>query len=168
MSQSVSPLQGGTSSRMPYGTDLFCFCALLFFADGLQEAEDPPDEQSSLHNIERGIVVSIQHDTAGRTDMGTHAQAFLDHCATLRTVLRGEGRLDRDARDIVHRGIVLHPLQELAPTGVIDRFGKAAIACHIGYFQILEGNQIARCDKRVCRFSGKVFTLPTHLQIALS
>src|SRR6266568_3097566 len=106
---------------MPYGTDKFL---LLFLFAGLQEAVDPPAEQSDLHNIACGIVVPIQDHATTRTDMGTHTQAFLDHRATLRTVLCGESWFNCDAWDIMHSSVVLHPRQELAPTGIVDTLAQ--------------------------------------------
>src|SRR5437899_2492463 len=79
MSRSVSPLQGGASSRMPYGTDLFLFSALLLLFDGVQEAEHPPAEQGHLHDIQGGVVIPVEDHAASWADVGAHAQAFLDN-----------------------------------------------------------------------------------------
>lgn len=38
-------------------------------------------EQSSVQDVQRGIFVSIQNQTAGRTDMGTDGETLFDACA---------------------------------------------------------------------------------------
>src|SRR5690349_21745542 len=39
---------------------------------------------------------------------------------------------------------------------------------HVAYLEVFIGNQIARCDKRICRLPGKIFTLSTYLQVLSS
>jgi hypothetical protein len=42
------------------------------------------------------------------------------------------------------------------------------VANHIGNLQVFKSNQVVRRDERVCRFSGKIFTLPLNLEIRLA
>jgi len=67
----------------------------------------------------------------------------------------------------MQHSIVLDPEQEPAPTSIVNGLGEVMVLDHVTYFQVFVGNQIARADKRVCRLPGKIFTLPTDLQMRL-
>ncbi len=96
--------------------------------------------------------------------MRTHTQAFLDPRATATTVLTGEVGSDCDDRDVMYRSIDLHPVQEDAPTCVVNTLREVFIFHQIGYLKVFKGNQVARRDQRVRLFAGEIFTLPLHLQ----
>ncbi len=99
--------------------------------------------------------------------MRTHTQAFLDARATATTVLTGEVGSDCDDRDVMHRPIDLYPVQEYAPTCIVNTLGEMFVLDHIGDLQVFKSNQVARRDQRVRLFAGEIFTLPLHLQVAL-
>jgi len=60
--------------------------------------------------------------------------------------------------------IIVEPAYEDTPTRIVDRLRKVPVSDHITDLKVLVGNQIVRCDKRVCRLSSKIFTLPLDLQ----
>ena len=74
-------------------------------------------------------------------------------------------RLDRQDRNRVQSPVVRHPPEKRSPTGIGDRFGKVPVPDQVAYLQVFEGNQIARCDERVRRLAGEIFTLPLDFQI---
>ena len=45
----------------------------------------------------------------------------------------------------------------------MNALGKVMVFDHVRYLEVFIGNQIARGDKRVCLFAGKIFTLPLDL-----
>jgi len=78
-------------------------------------------------------MVSIQHDTTSGTDVGTHAQTFLDHGTTRRAVLRGELWRNRYHRNTMHVPVVSHPPEERAPTRIVNTLGEFAVPHHVAY-----------------------------------
>ena len=50
---------------------------------------------------------------------------------------------------------MLHPAQERSPARVVDAFREMAVALHVAYLQVLEGNQVARRDKRASPVCGQ-------------
>jgi len=137
---------------MPYGTFVKC---LLF--------QEP--FKGSGENIARGVFVPIQDESTARTDVRAHAQRLLDHSATRTTLLGGPLWRDGDHWHVMEQAIVAHPSQECAPSSVVNTLGKSSVAYHVAYLQVFVGNQIVRCDKRVCRFPGKIFALPLDLLV---
>src|SRR6266702_2685229 len=101
------------------------------------------------------------------TDVRTHTQSLLHERPTGNTVLTGVVWGNRNDRNVMQHTIVLDPEQEPAPTSIVNGLGEMMVLDHVPYFQVFVGNQIARGDKRVCRFPGKIFTLPTDLQMRL-
>src|SRR5947209_20595240 len=82
-------------SRMPYGTI-----------------------QGFRKDIERGILISIQHDAAPCTNVRSHAQTLLHDGSTGTTRLRGVLWRYRDDRNVVQHSIILDPGNEFAPACV--------------------------------------------------
>src|SRR6266702_6338842 len=102
------------------------------------------------------------------TDVRTYTQSLLHERTTGTTVLTRVLWGNRSDRNVMQHAIVLDPEQEPAPTSIVNGLGEVMVLDHITYFQVFVGNQIARGDKRVCRLPGKIFTLPTDLQMRLS
>jgi len=67
----------------------------------------------------------------------------------------------------MQQAIVVEPVKEDTPSGILDRFGQMAISEHMAYLEMLIGNQVVRRDERVCLFAGKIFALPLHFQMLL-
>jgi hypothetical protein len=59
-------------------------------------------------------------------------------------------------------------LGKLRPRRITNTFGKFMILDHVQHKQIFIGNEIARFHYAQCRFDGKVFTLPTDLEVLSS
>ena len=135
--------------------------------DALPVAECPPVRYALAKMLQCGIVVSIKHQPTTRTDVGSHGEAFLDTCATGATILTREGWLNRDDGDSMYLSIVGEPREETSPRGVTDGLGQLVVLHEVGDLQVLVGNQVVRRDQRVCRFPGKIFTLPTNFEIRL-
>src|SRR6266487_2444621 len=143
LSRSVSRVAVPVCFRVPHGT------AERFF-----------------QNIERCVLISIQNQSAGGANVGTHTQTFLDTCSTFRAVLGGILCSNRNDGNIVHCSIILQPGHEDAPSCIMDRFGEFPVAHHVPDIQMFKSNQVVRRDKRVCLLSGKIFTLPLNFQIS--
>src|SRR6266700_2889904 len=112
-------------------------------------------------------MITIQGHATAMTDVCTHTQGLLDPRTTFRAILACVVRFHRNDRDVVQEGIVFEPLHEYSPSCIMDRLGKLTVANHIADLKMFIGNQVARRDKRVCLLSGKIFTLPLHLQMLL-
>jgi hypothetical protein len=65
----------------------------------------------------------------------------------------------------VQRAVVVDPSQEYSPSCIVNGFRKVVVFDHIADLEVFIGNHIARGDERVCRFPGKIFTLPGDLQM---
>ena len=116
-------------------------------------------------DVERGVVVPVEDESASRADVRPHREGLLDDPPTSATCLTGEGGFHRQHRDRMKHPIVLHPAQERAPSRIVDGLGEVPVALHVPYLQVLKGNQVARRDERVRLFAGKILALPLDLQI---
>ena len=65
----------------------------------------------------------------------------------------------------MHQPIGFHPGKECSPSCIVNGLRKVMVSHHVAYLQVFKGNQVVRRDKRACRLTGKVLTLPLHLQI---
>src|SRR5690349_13350777 len=110
-------------------------------------------------------MVPIQHQSTGRTDMGTSREAFPDPLATARTILAGEVRWRRYDGYTGNLPVIVEPAQKQPPTGIADTLGKVMVLDEVGNLQIFIGNQVVRRDERTCRLGGEVFTLPGNFQM---
>ncbi len=140
LSRSVSRVAVPVCFRVPHGT-ASCF----------------------LQNVQRRIVISIQDESTGRATMGTHTQTFLDACSTPGAILAGRVRRNCNDGNPMHCTIIGQPLQEDAPSCILDRFGEFPVTHHVPDTHVFIGNQVVRRDERVCLLSGKIFTLPLNL-----
>src|SRR2546422_4977215 len=71
-------------------------------------------------DVQRGIVISVQHDPTTGTKVGPHTQRLLDQCSTCATLLAAELWCDGDHRDLMHPSIGFHPGEELSPTSIVN------------------------------------------------
>src|SRR5579885_435405 len=67
----------------------------------------------------------------------------------------------------MHLPIIGEPREKAPPGRITDALREVSVSDEVGYLQVFVGNEIARCHERACRFTGKVFTLPTDFQIRL-
>ena len=123
--------------------------------------------QGFCQDVSCGILVSVQHQPTRRTDVRSDGEGLLDPCPTRGAVLGSSLRLDGDDWDSMQPPVVLHPPEKSPPPGIGYRFGKMPVPDHIAYLEVFIGNQIARCDERVRRLTGEIFTLPLYFQIPL-
>src|SRR5215467_1364547 len=130
LSRSVSHRSGG--SPVPQGTDLNGFC----------------------QDIESRILISIQNKPALGTDMCPGGECFLHALPTARTILACVLCRDGYHSYPMDESIGLDPIEELSPRCIMDALGKCVVLDHVAYLQVFIGNQIVRCDKRVCLFAG--------------
>ena len=120
-----------------------------------------------MQDIESRILIAVDHETTLRADVSSNGQGLLHFRSTSRAILRGVVRWDGDDLGTVHSGIVLEPLQEYAPPGIMNRLGQLAIMYHVLDLKVFIGKQVARRDIRVCHLAGKILTLPLNLQMLL-
>ena len=97
-----------------------------------------------MQDVERGIVISIEHDTTYGTDVCTYTQRLRDHRATGTTSLAGILRLNRHDSDTIQSAVVVHPPDERPPTSIVNALGKVMVFDHVAYLQVFIGNQIVR------------------------
>jgi hypothetical protein len=110
-------------------------------------------------------MISIKNHTTTRANVGADTQTLFDERATLRACLTGELGSHGNDGNVMHGSIGVHPGQELCPPCIMNAFRQVMVTYHVADLQVFIGNQIVRCDKRACRFAGKVFTLPLDFQI---
>ena len=112
-------------------------------------------------------MIPIEHNPTTSTDVSPNTERFFDDRATVGALLAGEMRWNCNQGNIMQEGIALDPLEEDAPSCIMDRFGKLAVFDHIADLKVFIGNQVARRDVRVCHLSGKILTLPLNFQMLL-
>ena len=93
--------------------------------------------------------------------------AFLDDGATIGAFLAGIVRRNCNHGDIMQEAVSCNPLQEDAPTSIMNALRQFAVTDHVANLKVLIGNQVARRDIRVCLLAGKIFTLPLDFQMLL-
>ncbi len=120
---------------------------------------------SLCEDVERGIVVTIEHQPTRGTDMRPYAQRLLDGRATVGAVLTGELRGNSHDGNPMQCPIMLDPGEECSPSRIVNALGKLAVLEHMAYLQLFVGNQVARRDKRVRLFTSEILTLPLDFQI---
>ena len=83
--------------------------------------------------------------------MGTHTQALLDPLSTTRTLLASELRFHPDHRKLLHLPIVSHPVQKVAPGGVMHALDQMTVLDKMADLQGFIGKHVVRRDERVRR-----------------
>src|SRR5262249_7223269 len=140
--------------RLPGGTTASLLLVLLRL----------PDHQGPHQDIARRVLVPVQHQPTAGPTMRPGAERLLDQRAAART---GLGRvLGRHREEYIpmQSGIVAHPDEEARPGRIAEAFGQMVSADEVADLQGFIGNQVARPDKRACRFAGEVFALPLDMQ----
>ncbi len=59
----------------------------------------------------------------------------------------------------------MQPLGKLRPSRITNAFSKFVVLHHVFHLQVFIGNEIAGFHYAQCRLNGKVFTLPTDLEV---
>jgi hypothetical protein len=103
-----------------------------------------------------------------QTSMRPNTQRLLDDLPAIRTVLGSVVGWNSNRDHAKNLPKILDPLAELSPRCIRYRFGKVSIPHHITHLQVLIGYQVVRLDHAPCCLHGKVFTLPTYLEVLTS
>src|SRR5919202_12040 len=99
------------------------------------------------------------------TFMSSCAQRLLDNIPAVRTVGAGVVGWNGNRRHTKHLTKVLQPVSESRPCRIRNGLGEFSIFDHVAHHQVLVGNQVIRLDNASCQFHGKIFTLPTYLEV---
>src|SRR5436853_1217735 len=110
LSRSVS--SRGTGSRVSLGTVLI-------------------SRKSLMQDIQCRIVIAIENHPTAMADVRADAERLFHDRPAVRTFLAGEMGWDCNHGDIMQERVSVKPQQEDPPTGIVDRFGKFAVADHI-------------------------------------
>ena len=97
--------------------------------------------------------------------MSTLTQRLFDRFPRVREILTCIVRWDSDCHHSEHFAEILQPTVEVRPCSIRNRLGQLAVFNHIPHLQVLIGNQVVRLDDAPCQLYGKVFTLPTYLEV---
>src|SRR5919199_3019993 len=99
------------------------------------------------------------------TAMCSLTQRLLDDFPAVRTILAGVVRWDGYCHHTKHFPKIFQPISESRPCSIRYRLGQFLVPDHVPHLQVLVGDQVVRLDDAPCQFHGKVFTLPTYLQV---
>ena len=99
------------------------------------------------------------------TAMCSLTQRLLDNFPTVGTVLTGVVRWNSNRYHTKHLAEIFQPFTESRPGRVGDGLSQLSISDHITHLQVLIGNQIVRLGYASCQLHGKIFTLPTYLEV---
>lgn len=97
--------------------------------------------------------------------MSTLTQRLFYNFRAVRTVLTGVVRGDSYCYYPEHLTKILQPTAEVRPCSIRDRLGKFAVFNYVPHLQVLVCHQVVRLDYAPCQLHGKVFTLPTYLEV---
>src|SRR5919199_1533371 len=92
-------------------------------------------------------------------------QRLFDDFPTVRTVLAGVVGRDGNRYHPKHFPKIFQPTAESRPCCIRYGFRQLSILDHITHLQVLIGDQVVRLDYASCQLHGKIFTLPTYLQV---
>src|SRR5450432_1080310 len=98
--------------------------------------------QSFFQNVACRILISIQNESTGWANVGSHTQTFLDTRSTRRAVLARILWSNRKNGNPMDCSIIGEPGREDAPSCILDRFGKFAVAHHGANSQSFKSNQV--------------------------
>src|SRR5437660_7964808 len=112
-------------------------------------------------------MIAIQNHATPSTNMCPNAERLVHDSVAIRTFLASIVRWHSNHRNGMQVCIALDPLEENSPSGIMDRFGKLAVADHVLNLKVFIGNQVVRADERVCHLSGQILTLPLDFQMLL-
>ena len=97
--------------------------------------------------------------------MSSLTQRLLDDPTAVGAILAGVVRWNSNRHHTKHLAEILQPIPESRPCSIRNRFSQKSISDHIPHLQVLTGNQVVRLDDAPCQLYGKVFTLPTYLEV---
>src|ERR687885_3003140 len=92
-------------------------------------------------------------------------QRLFDDFPTVRTILAGVVGRNSNRYHPKHFPKIFQPIAEVRPCSIRNRLRQLSIPDHITHLQVLIGNQVVRLDYAQCLLHGKVFTLPTYLEV---
>src|SRR5919199_4199496 len=92
-------------------------------------------------------------------------QRLLDDFPAVRTILASVVRGYGNRYHPKNLAEILQPIAESRPCSIRNRFRQLSIPDHISHLQVLVGNQVVRLDYASCQLHGKIFTLPTYLEV---
>jgi len=99
------------------------------------------------------------------TPMCSLTQRLLDDFPAVRAVSTGVVRWHGNRHHAKHLAEILQPIPESRPSRIGDGLGQFFVFDHVRKEQVLIGYQVVRLDYAPCQLYGKVFTLPTYLQV---
>src|SRR3569832_628260 len=99
------------------------------------------------------------------TAMCSLTQRLFDDFSTVRTILRSVVRWHGNRYHTKHFPKIFQPIAEISPSRIGDGFRQLLVFHHVRKEQVLIGNQVVRQDNAPCQLHGKVFTLPTYLEV---
>src|SRR5487761_2513938 len=85
-----------------------------------------------------GIHVAVFYQSAGRTNMGAHAQTLLNVLATPAALLGGEARGNSYHHMTGSFSLIREDVEKRAPTGVVNALGEVIVACHARHVQVFD------------------------------
>jgi hypothetical protein len=97
--------------------------------------------------------------------MSSLTQRLLNDLPAIRTILTGVVRWYSNSRYTKHFAKIFQPIPESRPCSVRNGLSQFSVSDHIPHLQVLIGNQVVRLDDAPCQLHGKVFTLPTYLEV---
>ncbi len=97
--------------------------------------------------------------------MSSLRERLVDNFPAVRAVLAGVVRSNSNRYYSKHLAEILQPLTKSRPCSITDRFSQFPVSDHIPHLQVLVGNQVVRLDDASCQLHGKIFTLPTYLEV---
>ncbi len=99
------------------------------------------------------------------TFMSSCAQRLLNNFPTVGTILAAVVGRDGNRYHSKHLAEILQPVSESRPSCVTNRFRQLPVLNHVPHHQVDLGNQVVRLDDASCQLHGKIFTLPTYLEV---
>ncbi len=97
--------------------------------------------------------------------MSSLTQRLGDSLPTSRTILTGVVRWHAYRHHTKYLPKIFQPISESRPCSIGNRLSQFFVPNHIPHLQVLIGNQVVRLDDAPCQLYGKVFTLPTYLEV---
>src|SRR5487761_2066270 len=85
-----------------------------------------------------GIHVTVFYQSAGRTEMSTHAQTFLHILATPAALLGREARGDSYHHMTGSFSLIREDVEERAPAGVVNALGEMMVTRHARHMQVFD------------------------------
>src|SRR5712692_10762593 len=120
---------------------------------------------SDFENILGGVDIAIFNVATDRTDMCTDRQRLLDDLPTPIAFLRGEAGVH--SNDLMSSTLSLgsKDIEERAPGGIHDRFGKVMVLDHAVNVQLLDGNKLILFSVGLGNLEMEITALALDLQM---